>query len=115
MSNPQFIASELKDTVEALAADADVALARLPDNCCKADELACQFDDFRLPFLAHFSSRLPTSEKQLLEELNALLESMSGHQHSELWTEEAVRHHPAWHKVRQKAGEVLRGYQLGRF
>ena len=109
MSNPQFIASEFRDTVEALAADGDTALARLPDNCCKADELACQFDDLRLPFLALFSAHLSASEKRLIEDLDGLLEAMSGPQHSELWTEDAVRQHPAWAKVRQKAVEVLRG------
>ena len=109
MSTPQFIASEFKVSIESLAADADTALARLPDNCCKPDELACQFDDFRLPFLALFSDRLSAEEARLIMELDELLEGMSGHQHSELWREDAIRHNPAWAQVRQQAIQVLQG------
>jgi len=95
----EFIAS-----LERLALPAEGQLASLPDGCCKADELALDFDNFcRAEGVV-----LQGEVNGLVEELDHLLARMSGTANAELWTDEALRLRPEWEQVRSMARQILK-------
>ncbi len=65
----RFIAS-----LERLAMPAEQQLASLPEGCCKADELALDFDCY----CRAEGVRMPSDAKQLVIELEQILRKMGG-------------------------------------
>ncbi|MFH1022842.1 MAG: hypothetical protein V1809_05590 [Planctomycetota bacterium] len=95
----EFIAS-----LRRLSLPAEGQLASLPDGCCKADELALDFDNF----WRTESVVIPAEAKSLVVELDQTLSSMSGSKNAELWTDDALRTRPEWEDVREKARRILK-------
>ena len=50
---------------------------------------------------------LSNEQRSSLSSLNAQLDEMSGEQHSDLWTEDALRRSPEWDNVRREARKIL--------
>ena len=87
-----------------LAADGDTALAGVPGGCCKPDELALDFDNFRAAVVGNFAAEMPPALVAALAAVDAALGPIVGAG----WSEEAVRSAPEWAIVRQRAGVALR-------
>ncbi len=95
--------SRLIDAVDILAKDAEEQIAWI--DTAHPDELGLDFDEgFRLiPGLERDGVSLSIEVKDLLATIDSELEAMSGHEHAELWTTEAVRSRPEWARIRSLA------------
>ncbi len=105
--NRERVFAELSSTLQRLAAPGEIALARLPKNCHRPDELALEYEQSLRVAIANYESELPEASKVALCRVDAELESMSGSQQNELWTEEAVCHNPKWAEIRLLARAAL--------
>ncbi|HNW92436.1 MAG TPA: hypothetical protein PKM88_05945 [bacterium] len=94
---------ELIASVHRLSLSAEGQLASLPDGCCKADELALDFNDAWRVVVAD----VPPEAEPMITELDQLLESMSGQDKNELWTDTALKTKPEWALIREKAKRIL--------
>lgn len=69
-----------------------------------SDELAMEFDDvYQVTRL-----RMEGRAGELADELNGLLDAMSGEENEHLWTVEALASEAEWERVRESAAELLR-------
>jgi hypothetical protein len=102
--NRDWLFSSLRDSLSLLSADGDTALAGVPDGCCKPDELALDFDNFRTAVVGNFADELPDELIATLADMDMIFDVITG----DGWTEAAVRSSPEWAGVRQKAGFALR-------
>ena len=100
--------ASLIDSLQALAAPADVQLARYPDFTVKADELALEFEDALLLVTSCQQIGMDDEQRDTLCGLDDLLTRMSGKENSRLWTEDALRSAPEWEEVRRRAAATLR-------
>ena len=97
--------SEFRRVVENLSSSAERQASYLEalGTAPSSDELAIEFDDAYRTVIAQLSGRA----SQLAEELNEMLESMSGEASGHLWTIESLHGEEKWTKVRQLAGTLL--------
>jgi hypothetical protein len=102
-----WLRRSLREQLELLAAPADQALARLPDACVKADELALDVDNFYQAYIGNFGDELSPDARAALRAVDESLDCMSGPANAELWMDEAVATHPAWSEVRLQAARAL--------
>ena len=102
-----WLRRSLREQLELLAAPGHQALARLPDGCVKADELALDFNNFYQAYVGNFGAELSPDARAALDAIEASFTRMSGPAHAELWTDEAVATHPAWSDVRRRAALAL--------
>ncbi len=103
-----WLRRSLREQLEVLASPADQALARLPDGCAKADELALDFDHYYHAYVGNFGDELAPDVRAALALIDRLFDRMSGAANAELWTDEAVAAHPAWLEVRGQAARALK-------
>jgi hypothetical protein len=101
--NREWLFRQLRHSLSLLAADGDTALASMPEACCKPDELALDFDNFRTAVVSNFIAELPPELVAALAEVDAALNPITGAG----WSEEAVRFAPEWGAVRQRAAVAL--------
>jgi hypothetical protein len=101
--NREWLFRSLRDSLRLLAADGDTALAGVPDGCCKPDELALDFDNFRAAVVGHFAAELPAGVVAALADVDAAFGPIVG----DGWSEEAVRSSPEWAVVRERAEVAL--------
>lgn len=99
----------LEQAVLALAQPCEIQLSLFPDFVCKADELALNFEDGLYELVGH-EAELNPAQRDAVQHLDDLLRSMSGKQNFGLWTESALRGHPAWERVRLEARVVLAAF-----
>jgi len=97
----------LVHALQALAAPAEVQLARYPAFVVKADELALDYADALLLITDCPQLSLTPEQQAAIEVVDHLLHQMSGKQNAALWTEAALRTAPAWQEVRRLAREGL--------
>src|SRR5207248_2106727 len=102
-ANREWLLRELRRSLSLLAADGDDALAGVPAGCCKPDELALDFDNFRAAVVGNFAAELPPELVTALAEVDAVFGSITGGG----WSEAAVLSAPEWAAVRQRAGVAL--------
>jgi hypothetical protein len=93
--------------LQALAAPADIQLARFPDFIEQADELALDFDD-ALSGTDGRGDPLSPAQRSSLARVDEALTRMSGGANSALWTAVALRSAPEWADVRVLAADALR-------
>lgn len=89
-----------------LAADPEAALAvgrEIP--ICTADEIALDINESYE--VAREWGLLEAPVAALLEEIDRDFEAMSGQEHAELWTDEALATSPEWQKQRDRARRAL--------
>lgn len=99
----EWLFRELRRSLFLLVADGGATLARLPDGCCKPDELALDFENFHSAVIGNFADELPSEPAAVLVEVDAALDGIK----SEGWSEEAVRNAPEWAAVRRAAASAL--------
>jgi hypothetical protein len=97
---------DLCSALQALAAPAEMQIARFPSFVVAADELALDFVDTLLLF-RQTSPALTPDQNARLEAVDALLSTMSGAARAPLWTPDALRTAPEWVKVRAYAQATL--------
>ena len=96
------------ESLQALAAPADVQCARFPDFVVKADELVLDFDDALMLVRDCRQLTLTGYQHDALTDLDLTLSAMSGSTNRHLWTEAALREGPEWDVVRRQAAAALR-------
>jgi hypothetical protein len=99
----EWLFRELRRSLRLLAADGDAALAGVPDGCCRPDELALDFDNFRSAVVGNFADELPSELVAGLAEVDVALAGIQG----EGWSEEAMRTTAEWAAVRAAAAGAL--------
>ncbi|WP_280279146.1 hypothetical protein [Sphingomonas sp. CBMAI 2297] len=101
----------MQRAILALAQPAEVQLSLFPDFVCKADELALDFEDGLYELVGH-EHEVTAEQRGAIDALDAVLVSMSGP--TGFWTEEALRTHPTWERIRElaKAVAVAFGWEL---
>lgn len=105
---PQALLEQLIVAVSQLARPAESQIAHLRSlgMAASVDELALDLDAvagaaLRAPGL------LSEAQQALLHELDRRLDDMSGAEHSDLWSHQALRTSPAWTHVRELARSTL--------
>jgi hypothetical protein len=96
------------ESLQALAAPAEVQCARFPDFVVKTDELVLDFDDALMLVRDCRQLALTGHQQDALADLDLTLSAMSGSQHGHLWTEAALREGPEWEVIRRQAAAALR-------
>ena len=100
---------DLRSALQALAASAEVQLARFPTFTVAADELALDFDDALLMFRQAAPKSTP-EQNACIHALDDLLSNMSGAANAPLWTPSALRTAPEWVQVRALAHAALNAF-----
>jgi hypothetical protein len=103
----QWLLEELILALSRLARPAEGQVAYLDTlgTDRSADELALELDDVAEAALA--AELLSETQRTLLRDLDRQLGEMSGSDHAELWSHEALRTSPAWTEVRARARATL--------
>lgn len=111
MQGEDFFKQQIRESLEALAAPADVQrdILRAMGPTIPTDELALMFDDVarRTPE-AVADGVLTEAAGQAIEAVYKLLTSMSGMVHAHLWSMEALTNEAVWSRVRELAAEAVR-------
>ena len=101
----------LKHVLQALAAPAEVQLARYPEVAVKADELALEFDEALRLALSAPQHGLSPEQLSYLMAIDTFLDKLSGGEmRAWAWTEAAVREGAHWAQLREVAAEALRAF-----
>ena len=101
----------LKHALQALAAPAEVQLARYPEFVVKADELALEFDEALRLTLSAPRHGLSPEQLSYLVAIDTFLEKLgAGEMRDWAWTDAAVRGGPHWAQLRAVAAEALRAF-----
>ena len=96
----------LLPVVERLSSPSERQAAYLEElgTAPSSDELDMEFDDV----YQAAKSRIEGRARELADELNGLLDSMSGEEKEHLWTVEALASEAEWERVREVAAALLR-------
>lgn len=99
----------LLDAIRLVASDFDTQVRALPpEMVCTADEIAITYGDCFLLADQIVSAGLITAQVyNELKVLDDLFERMSGQDHANLWTLDALRNGAEWKMIRAKAAELL--------
>jgi len=118
MANLPWARKGLIDTLRVLASDAEDQVEHVKklfrvageiDPLFNVDELALEFSDFALLLPQVVRADMVSAEAAgAIEAVDGQLDAMSGEEHAELWTVEAVRTSAEWTKVRELARTALR-------
>jgi hypothetical protein len=96
---------ELKWSLQALALSPELQREQFPSFVCLADELALEFDHSWKA--AADSHAFTPDQRSILTQLDAFLGGISGREHAELWTDQALGDAPEWQQIRILAREAL--------
>ncbi|MFJ8254314.1 hypothetical protein [Streptomyces sp. NPDC094466] len=98
----------LTDSLSVLAADAPAQTAWLDKHRVAVDEIALDFDHaFRMAGRLIEHQQISENAVVALREIDALLACMSGHEHADRWTRNALASDARWDQGRQLARQVL--------
>lgn len=103
---PKGIEVQFKHSLCMLAADGKLALASLPEDCVRSEELALDFDNWARAFVANFGEKLPRGQLDAIVRITDLLDAMSDGSTPEVWTDESVVTGRAWEEVRSAAARA---------
>jgi len=107
--NQEVSAKRFEWSVRAICQPAHVQSQLFPDFVCVAEELALEFEEWHRRFrCAGASERMTPGQFQLVEEIDAQLMRMSGGDHDELWTDDALANSEEWKKIREAAETLVR-------
>lgn len=92
-----------------MAADFEIQVSVLPSFVHIPDEVAMTFGDdaFLLADQVLRAGRITQEQYDKLKEIDEALSQMSGQEHGELWTLDALRSRPEWQKIRLTALAAL--------
>ena len=99
----------LVDALRLAASDYETQVRALPpDQVCTADEIAITYGDSFLLAGQILSAGLITQRQyDELKALDGFFSAMSGQEHAELWTLDALREGAEWMEVRTRARKLL--------
>ncbi|MFJ2399511.1 hypothetical protein ACIOTI_43305 [Streptomyces sp. NPDC087843] len=98
----------LANSLSVLAADASVQAAWLEEYEVAVDEIALDFDHaFRMANRLVEHHQISGNAAAELREIDVLLAGMSGHEHADRWSQEALARDAGWSRARQLARQVL--------
>ncbi len=97
----------LVTSLQALAAPAEIQLARFPDFVVKADELALDFDDALMLMRDCPQIELTPEQVDALDAVESALDAMAGPRCRQLWTDAALSDAAEWARVRHLATAAL--------
>jgi hypothetical protein len=97
----------LVETLQALAAPAEVQLARHPEIVARSEELALDFADALRLVTDCPQIHLTRAQRESLEQLDAYLEQRGDGARDAFWTEQAIRTSAEWAEVRRLAASAL--------
>lgn len=98
--------TELQRAIYALASSPEIQTGLFPDFVCKGDELVLDFDSAYAE--GEFFGSASTSQQLAFEDLDKYIESHSGVQFQELYTDESqLFTNPFWEKVRELAHHCI--------
>jgi hypothetical protein len=100
----------LRQSLQALAMDAETQRSLFPEGVCWPDELALNFDQWSRVLLGDSRKDLSSEQREAILRVDELLSAMSGPANKELWTEQAVRQDPNWNRVRDLSKIALRAF-----
>ncbi len=103
----EWLTNQLRNLLRALASPGEVALSYEPDETCRADELALDYDNFVHALIGNFGVECTAEQRASLLRVDELFDAMTKARQPELWTDEAVRSHPRWAEVRAAAQTAL--------
>jgi len=95
--------ANLNEVVHHLASPAEVQISYVEGNQFHTDELALELDVFHA---IKWRGVLSDEATKSLEKLDHALQAISGQEHADLWTADALRHAPEWARIRQLAGDA---------
>ncbi|MEM7165723.1 MAG: hypothetical protein AAF581_09680 [Planctomycetota bacterium] len=105
----QWMLDQLRNSLRLLAAPGSSALASLPEDRLRPEELVQAFDDAREVLLSDHGPGLPEKQRQCLLDLDDAIVAMSSSD-PERWTGAAVRRDPIWEDVRLRAHQTLEAF-----
>jgi hypothetical protein len=111
----EWILSSFKQTLQILAAPLHDQIRYFPDFVCTTDELALDFDHWRVVFISNFGPRVTPEQLASLAAIDARFEALSrgGDEFAEeFWTNEALYKSPIWQHIRQLAVQALTTFGL---
>jgi hypothetical protein len=103
------IFERLRHSIQLLACPAEIQLSLLPSFVCKADELALDFDHWRLVAVSNFRSELTASQLACLDAIEGRLSELT-HMGSEHWSDDALRESTEWRGLRALATAALASF-----
>ena len=101
-----WVRDSLVWAVRFIAAEPDASLELIERERISIDELALTLDDY-LP-LARQEGVVGADAMEILDEIDAVFDGMSGAEHADQWTDVAVRSGAEWAAQRERARQVLR-------
>jgi len=96
--------------LQALAQPAHIQPKLFPSFVVVADELAIDFDNWRMAYESNCGHRWSQEQREVVAALGYLLTEMSGPGKHELWLNEDCLNHPKWAEVRRLALVVLSAF-----
>lgn len=99
---------QLKKAVRVAALPAHRQIESFPPSVDIPFEIADEFDNWcRWALRGAHAPQLTDQQRSALIALDKRLDEMSGEEHAELWSEDALRSRPEWDEVRDEAREIL--------
>jgi hypothetical protein len=106
----EWMLSTFKQALQILAAPPDEQIRHFPDFVCVTDELALDFDHWRVVFISNFGAEATSDQLASLAAIDEEFDFLSrgGSEFAEdFWTDEALRASARWEEIRQLAVQAL--------
>jgi hypothetical protein len=97
----------LQQSLQALAAPANVQLSLFPDIVSDGDRVKQEFSRWREQVLNRHREQLNPGQSRLLVELEECLQAMLAEASRNLWTQESLRDAPEWGRLRALSRRAL--------
>jgi hypothetical protein len=103
--NRQWLFERMKESLQLLACPAEIQLRKFPDFVHLPDELALDFNNFRLAIVNNFRAELTGEQVSCLNSIDQHLSKLR-----EFFYPNAVTNSPDWRETRRLAGEALKAF-----
>lgn len=100
----------LRDSLRTLALPARLQLDRATDPVHAAEELARDFEHWRMAVVSNYKQRLNEDQSAALYALDRKIEELGQRPDRSAWTEEALRHGDDWKALRDLARAALTAF-----
>jgi|HubBroStandDraft_3_1064219.scaffolds.fasta_scaffold562906_2 hypothetical protein len=105
-ANRPWLTERFKHALQLLACAPEIQFGKFPDFARVPDELALEFDNFRVAFVGNFRSELTAEQLSCVELIDEYLSSMS----KECYCDEAVSISPEWQHIRRLGAKALNAF-----
>lgn len=97
---------KLEWATRALAQHADVQISLYPNFVETADELALAWEE-AVEYLSGNKISLTTEQREMIDNLDAFIGSISGEANAHMWTNQALYSAPEWMQIRQNSHKLI--------